>query len=286
MTEELRIVHELYVNGGQSFTPDEARFRDPLASRPEDWEIEWDEGSERMVLGRTWHDVEHHQTAMLRRDGGLLVLSAARLPVIASTYEDVRAALAMARIEDQRIEVIPAAVDESGVVRVSSRLGAGEWLAGIELAGPDWLGRVRQGLPAPRLEAGFGVSDPVLVDERLETAQVSLADAMLPSAAVSGRRVGIYFEVYGVQLEEPLQISVSAERTDRSLFGRIASALRLSSNASTSVRWLEVTPSQGTMTKHIALDLGPLDAGSYRIVIDVERETGARASSSRELIRR
>jgi hypothetical protein len=285
MTEELLIRHEFYVAGGLSFTPDERRFRNPLASTAEDWTVEWGEGEERMFLSRTWHDLEHHQTAVLLRDGKLLILSAARLPVIVSTFDDVTATVALARMSDFYVERLPAEVEQTGVIRVSGTLEEADWLASVELMGSDWVGRARHGLPTPTLISGFGISDPVLVDPRYETTELPLVGALLPSTDLSGRGgVGVYFETYGLHQHENVKIAVSAERTDRSFIGRLLGSLGFSSTAPVSLSWTEAAQSDGMMPRHITLDLSGLAPGSYRIGITVERANGDSASSTRHVV--
>lgn len=276
--------YQFYVYGGYSFAPDAARFFDPIASTADDWALEWDEGEERMHTPEEWHNLEHHQTAVLRRGDRLLALSAARLPVIVSSFDSVRAALAMGRPADLLVEVAPAVVGPGGVIRASTELEDGEWVASVEIRGDGWRGRARYGTPAPALQGGFGISDPVLVDERSESGELPLADAILPSTSLSGGgRVGVYFEVYGVERDEPLEISVSAERTDRSLLSRITGALRLTSNVTLEVNWLESaeTSIPDLMSRYLGVDLSGLDAGKYQIAITVESGGGATATSSR-----
>jgi hypothetical protein len=191
MTEELRTRHELFAAGGQKFTPSESVFRDPMSSGPADWAPEWDEGEERMVLGRTWHDIEHQQTVMLRRGDSLVVVTAARPPVSVPS-SDVNTSLTLSSVDDFRTRIVPAAVVEPDVVRGSTTLAAGEWLTSIEMSGPAWIGRVRFGLPAPILKSGFGISEPVLVDESLEAGPSTLSQALLPTTDLSGRgQVGL-----------------------------------------------------------------------------------------------
>jgi hypothetical protein len=135
------------------------------------------------------------------------------------------------------------------------------------------------------LANGFGLSEPVLVDERFESG-LPLLDAVLPSTSLGGRpRVGLYFEVYGASPNEPLLVSVSAERTNRSLLRRLTGALRLTTEASLNVAWQEAaeTPLPNLMTRYLAVDVSGLDAGDYRLTLVVQRADGTLATSSREI---
>jgi hypothetical protein len=278
-----------YVNGGYSFAPDLFRFRDPIASTPEDWALTWNEGAERMITRETWYDLDHYQSVVLMREGGPVALAAARLPVIVSSFDSVRSSLALGRPVDLHVEVFPATVERSGVVRARAELGKGEWMMSLEMLGSDWRGRARHGAPAPELRDGFGLSAPVLVDERFERDSLPLAEAMLPTTTITGRGgVGVYFEVYGAEAGEPLRFAVSTARVDApSLFGRVARALRLSSGPSSpvTVDWSE--PAERTaperMARNIGVEFGGLENGAYELTVTVLRADGTEARSWRPI---
>jgi hypothetical protein len=86
-----------------------------------------------------------------------------------------------------------------------------------------------------------------------------------------------------VQADEPLEISVSAERTDRSLLSRITGALRLTSNNALDVNWLEAaeTAAPDMMPRYLSVDFAGLGAGVYRLHVRVERADGTIAMSGR-----
>jgi hypothetical protein len=273
---------EAFVDGGYSFVPDERRFADPSASTAREWEVALGEGEERMVTREAWHNLDH-QDVLLRRGDHLLFLAAARPPRLLESYDSVRATLAMGHPADLTVELTPATIDEVGVVRARTELDAPGSVASLEVSGDGWVGRARHGLRPPVLADGFGVSEPVLVDERLEGG-LPLPDALLPSTQLGSRtRVGVYFEVYGVSRDEPLRVGVSAERTNRSLLRRLTGALRLTTDATLDVNWQEAadTPAANLMTRYLAVDLGGLDDGDYRLTLRVERASGVAATSAR-----
>ena len=264
--------HQLYVYGGYSFAPDADRLVRPEASTAEDWAVEWDEGWERMHWDADWHSIADHQIAVLRRDGGLVVLTAARLPVLVSSFSGVEAALAMGRPSDLSLETTPAEIDETGVMRAELPLDHGPWLASIEATGPGWVGRARSGAPAPSLTQGAGMSRPILVDTGFVAKRDSLGHAMLPSLGINRGRVGIYFELYGVDEEQAVELRLSLERTDRSLLGRIGGLFGLSEASALSVAWTDVVDDvegQGYVPRHMEVDLSGLDPGSYELVVGV-----------------
>src|SRR5690606_21103495 len=115
MTPELRERHEVYVRGGYGFIPDGDTYFNPGESSAAAWALAGEPKTERYVSGETWYDVFRHQTAVLRRDEGLLVLTTALLPVIVDDLDGVDALLALGRPEDRTITVTDASVRE-GVV--------------------------------------------------------------------------------------------------------------------------------------------------------------------------
>jgi hypothetical protein len=277
-----------YTNGGYSFTPDLARFRDPMSSTSADWAVTWNQGHERMIIPAEWHNL-NHQTAVLRRADSLLIVAAARLPPLAeSANASPAVALALGRPVDLHLEVEPASVDDMGVARAASMVRDGEWVASIEVRGDDWSGRARHGAPAPVLTDGFGLSTPVLTEEPRESPVGSpLRDVLLPSSDLASRaRVGVYFEVYGVASDELLNMRISLESPEAngSLLSRIGRALRLVSGPSSTVRLELMQPADlmlpGVSSHHLVIDAGSRSPGVYELVVEVERASGSITRSS------
>jgi hypothetical protein len=128
-----------------------------------------------------------------------------------------------------------------------------------------------------------------LVEASFEEGGRSLLDAMIPTTTLSGREpVGIYFEVYGVAEDEPLELVFSARPVPGppSLLGRVARALGLSSEPPpVRVEWLEEvrTPTPNLMPRYVAVDLSGFQEGEHRLVVEVTRHGGASASASRTI---
>jgi hypothetical protein len=97
--------------------------------------------------------------------------------------------------------------------------------------------------------------------------------------------MGIYFEIYGADADEPLRISVSALPMHRSLLGRITDALGFTSQVSTRATWEEApgTPGAGFTPRYLGVDLGTLDSGEHSLTLRVERADGTVATSSRRI---
>jgi hypothetical protein len=129
---------------------------------------------------------------------------------------------------------------------------------------------------------GFGVSVPVLVDERFDQGGIALLDALLATSTSSGSRVGVYFEVYGVASGEPLNISVSVVSGDASLARRLTRLLGLTSEVALDVGWSEpAVVTEGRMQRSLALDLADLEDGEYELEVRVQRADGTAATGSR-----
>ncbi|MEX2374260.1 MAG: hypothetical protein WD942_01575 [Dehalococcoidia bacterium] len=286
MTPELRERHEMYVRGGYSFVPDGEIYVDPEESSGMAWAVEGEPKAERFVTEETWYDVLRHQTAVLRRDEDLLVLTTALLPVIVDNLDGVDASLAMGRPADRTLEVADASVQE-GVVRASNQVDDGEWLASVELRGREWRGRLRQGIPPPSLDNGFGISDPVFVNEEPDSADESVLASMLPTTDMSGRTsVGVYFEVYGVADGEALELSVEIDQTNRSFLGRLGGFFGIGSSQSYAVDWTESADASSTLVspRYLEIRLDGLDEGQYEVRVSVTRGSGGTVATSARTI--
>jgi hypothetical protein len=303
-----------YVTGGYAFTPTDAQLQDPVHTTAEDWAVEWDRPRlvksaltgpgrpvqvlERMHTREPYLPLEH-QVAVLRRDGRLRVLAAARPPMLLSSYETVWAALAMGRPLDMRLQMAGASMGDAGDMRASIDVDLpkavqqagypwsasdGEWMASFEVIAEDFRARARQGVPAPPLVDGFGLSDLVLVDDRYERQRLPLLDAMLGTSDLSGRSsVGVYFEVYGVGPDEALEIVLSAEPAERSLLARVTDAVRLRGGGSLAVRFQEnaLLTAPDRTERHVTVSLSSLESGTYELFVTVRRANGTTATAAR-----
>jgi hypothetical protein len=151
------------------------------------------------------------------------------------------------------------------------------------MIGDDWRGRARFPAPLAPLTDGFGISEPIFVDERYERDGVPLADAMLPSTVIVSGLAGVYFEVYGVPAGEPLRIAVSLDRPSQSILSKITNALRITSNSPGGATWEEPAEATepGRMARHIAIDLADASNGTHHVTVTVQRANGTTSSSSR-----
>lgn len=275
--------HTLYVDGGYSFTPDKERLADPMASTSADWAVEWNHGPERMITADEWHSITREQTSVLRRGDSLLVVAAARLPVLATSLEAVRGSLVVGRPTDRAVRAQPADVSSTGVLRGSIRVEASDWIASIEAQGPGWVGRARFGAPAPVLDDGFGISRPALVSTELVSDRLSLADAILPSATVQPTGVGVYVEAYGVEDGETMEVRMALETTERGFLGRLGGLFGLGSDAAVEISWSETVSlaNEPYAPLFVVVDMSGLADGEYTLSIRIDVDPERRASTSR-----
>ena len=150
--------------------------------------------------------------------------------------------------------------------------------------GYDGVSRLREGvLP---LEAGpVMLSDPLLVDPRvteLPATRQEAVDSMLPQPWIaSANQVIAYWEVYGLQEGQPMQVSVAMAREGAGVVTRVLRTLAGRSDAPAPVvTWTEEA-SGSTHAMSLTLDIGALDEGSYELTIEVAGPDGSTAGTTR-----
>ncbi|MEX2531884.1 MAG: hypothetical protein WD960_14040 [Gemmatimonadota bacterium] len=274
-------VYETY--GGHSFTPTPALVEDPLRSSPSDWEVRWDRGEERMFITENWQNLDH-QAVVLRRGSELRVLAAAEVP--ASLASPIEAGLAVGRPDDLAIFTTSAAVDPSGNVRADILVDDGDYMGSVEVVAGNGIGRAREGLPIAPLQDGFGLSHSALVEGGEHAEDRELAQILLPATTFSrDDEVALYFEIYGAEEDELLEIRLAVDEDGGSVWGRITSFFGRS-DSPVSLEWEEpVSPEavfEGSVVPRIVdLDLRGLSAGDYRLVVEVQRADGDPVESVR-----
>jgi len=305
-----------YVHGGYSFVPDRMRYLEPVKSTANDWAVEWQPdgcaapwadrameasrtpsaeewlgqgeeldrcGMERLITRETWHNLEH-QVAEFRRGGQLLFVAAAPLPDELGPSEKLQPALAIGRVDDRSIRTTEAAIDLQRTFRSRMVTDSGNYVISIEVVGPDHIGRARLGALAQPLDNGFGVSDLALVEARFVRDSLGLEHALLPSLHFSQvDRVGVYLEVYGTGPAEPLNVTLTAEKTKAGLLTRIGRKLRLTSaERAVEISWADQADETGQVRRiFFELTLDELGKGERRLKLAVERANGTEAEATR-----
>jgi len=164
-------------------------------------------------------------------------------------------------------------------------------LASLEvLTEPRAAGRARVALTERDPDARVALSD-LLVFEPPDSLPGDLHDVLTHvrgSATVPrGRRLGLYWEAYGLSPVEPVTISVSVQAQDKGVLKRVAESVGLATKSPPlQLRWEErVNVQAGRASRALEVDVSTLVPGRYRIAVAVAPAEGGRepASTSREI---
>lgn len=130
--------------------------------------------------------------------------------------------------------------------------------------------------------AGAGSSERS-VDSPLEDA---LAHALTADELGGARKLGLYWEMYGVSAADSAQenVSISVTRTDGGVLKWLAQALRVTPRDSPlAMQWHEAQIGSGVTARSVVLDLSQLPAGTYRIALGVGPAAGNQTVTSRDI---
>lgn len=176
-------------------------------------------------------------------------------------------------------------------VRVPRRVLDAAGLVGVEVVDTvhGTVARFRSGMqdiPAGRL----AVSDLLLHAADAVGPPGSLREALaaaLPTTSVTHRRVGLYWETYGVAAGgEMLDVDLTLQRVDTPWLRRAAARLGLATRSTPlRIRWQESRGAEaGAAPRSVAVNLDALAAGTYRVTLTVAADDGAAASSERTMV--
>jgi hypothetical protein len=304
-----------YGTGRQHYVPAWRAVAEPTSARADDWEL----SPRDPFYPGTWWPREHHarrggplaalpdgQTAMLRRAHGamLAVATSARAPADSSGDGAV---LVVSWHPDSLMQVGRGAPGADGRLVLSGPAGTRPALVGVEVAGDARTppARLRFGLtPPPPLTAmrdgEAAVSEPVLFEAPAAAPPPNDPDAviarMLPSATLRDRRVGVYWETYGVAPSDTVDVELRVEPADGpGVARRAATALRLADGADgpLAIRWREPRPDRviqvveaprPVVARSVVLDLSRLPGGRYWLEVAVGRPGGQAARARRAVV--
>ena len=230
-----------------------------------------------------------HQFARLRRGDSMLVVAAW------SAIDDTlfaqgidRVALVLSR-DDGRVREV-ARSDTSGPRGVLIRLmPLKDQFASLELFASQSraAARARAGLRALHFANGVAMSDILLLapgptprtfDDVLRRL---LPDGQLPDE----RQVTLYWELYGVDLEEAPHVSVAVSRVRASFGRRLAERLGLRDEPRTiAMQWATDAPAAPRAAGSVTLDLRDRPAGTWRVSVTVTDASGRAATATRDLL--
>lgn len=121
------------------------------------------------------------------------------------------------------------------------------------------------------------------VDGPLENA---LARALTTDELSGTRKLGLYWEMYGVNVADSAQenVSISVTRTDGGVLKWLSQALRVTPRDSPlAMQWHEAQLGSGVTARSVILDLAQLPAGTYRIALGVGPAAGTQTITSRDI---
>jgi len=161
-------------------------------------------------------------------------------------------------------------------------------LASLELLAPQHrvAGRIRVRLAPLAPAPGTVTLSGLLLFEPAESlpADLPAALARVHTGGVRvGRRIGVYWEDYGLASGEDVPTAVTVTPEHRSLLRRVAAALGLApKSGSVRLEWHEmVQPPQGKVSRALVLDLAGLNAGRCRLDVTLSPPGRASVTSTR-----
>jgi hypothetical protein len=297
--------------------------RDPFRMQASDWNlaVETADGAlsaewwpyEHAPTGRRLVQLPEGQTAMFRRHSHIVLATSHRLrhplTIPDTTRFDVMllTSTSAARIDslDQRD------VRGGETVVLKADIAASPQLVAVEAIGvgaTSLNARIRHGIVPPEplsamAERTIAISDPALIDVRSEIANrvlpdESMLDHMLGSTilAADQRRIGVYWETYGVAAADTVTVTVSmASDQDIGSLRRLGMALNLASDPKRSlqIRWTEPSSEHNTRTltgpvpvqlRSVVLNVSQLTPGPYMLTVSVERRGSGIARGQRRVL--
>ena len=185
----------------------------------------------------------------------------------------------------------PVVVRDSGAAPSGVLTAAAAWepaLLALEIRSPAHraAGRSRARPPAMRETAGaVGPSGLVLFDP-IDPLPASLEAALARAhagALRAGTRIGLYWEVYGLETGEDFATAVTVAPLREGLFHRLAAAVGLAAKTGrVRLEWHEpARPEHAAQSRALLLDLSGLGPGRYRLEVTVSAPGSAPATASR-----
>ena len=293
----------------------------PFAAPEISWSMSPDD-----LLGHpytAWWPIEHFRTrrrlvqlpegqhALMRRETGIRVASTITLDHPMLRTGAALDVMMVSSPDPSRVDSVARRAIRAGTIGVmQGMIASAPTMIAVEAVGTGTRevdARARFGVvPPPTLQSmrvgEIAVSEPVLLDVQngkvnVDAPSDSLLDQMLNTVHLNSRtrRVGVYWETYGVAATDTVTISVRVATDDRlSAVRRLGMALNLAENPNREVvqSWTEPDPRRGSKTvdgrvpvgSHaIVLNLGLLQPDSYVLEVSVVRRDGTTATGRRRI---
>lgn len=277
---------------GHRFVPPPGVAMEPFDAEPWDWDLEQEARFERVHLD---YDIIHplqQQTALFRRGDSMRVVVAADMHRhVLRGAPSLDMGVVFSR-EPPASPVIHRVQRPPERMLLDTLLPEREYLVSVEaLAEPSGAARSRFGvrLPAASPE-GLALSHPVLLEwsdaldrlaDRDEVEPVSLdsvLDHVIGSDRLrSGREVGVFWEMYGLDGPEPeaVEISITIREADEGRLRRLARWLRIAGPSQVqSLSWEEAVGAEAIQGRVLRIRLPDVDPGRYLLEVSVSTPDG------------
>jgi len=265
---------------------------EPFEAEPWDWDLDQEARFERVHLG---YDLIHplqQQTALFRRGDSI------RVVVVADMHRHVlrgAPSLDMGVVlsrEPPASPVIHRVQRPPERMLLDTLLPDREYLVSVEaLAEPSGAARSRFGVQLPRgSPEGLALSHPVLLEwndaldrlvDRDEAEPVSL-DSILDHVIGSdrfrsGREVGVFWEMYGLDELEPeaVEVAITIREADEGRLRRLARWLRIAGPSQVQrLSWEEAVGAEAIQGRVLRMRLPDVEPGRYLLEVSVSTAGG------------
>jgi len=302
--------------------PEWRAVEDPFHATADAWQINMPDLEGKDEPAAQWWPTEHYaraagsirqlsdQTAMLRRDGHILLATASELPPARFGLHADAANTALVRTTGPKdIEKVPheAYRNEKAIV-VTAPISSKPAIVGTEVRGAragELSARTRFAVTPPATLASMkagetAISDPILmsVADGPPPGPETALQHMLGSTRVRGAKMGVYWETYGWTPGDSVDVAIVVTRKEQlSKLRRLGMLIRVAHdiNGSVAVRWGEPQPGHSSWTipgvlpiqaRSVYVDLSRLEPGHYSVTVLVGKHgsTVAPLSASREFV--
>ncbi len=277
---------------GHRFVPPPGVAMEPYEAEPWHWDLEQEARFERVHLD---YDLIHplqQQTGLFRRGDSVRVVVAAdmhRHVLRGSPTLDMGVVLSR---EPPASPVIHRVQGPPERMLLDTLLPERGYLVSVEaLAEPSGAARSRFGVRLPAMSPeGLALSHPVLLDwgdaldplaDREEAGPVSLdsiLDYVIGSDRFrSGREVGVFWEMYGLDELDPdvVEVSITIQEADEGRLRRLARWLRLvGPSQAQRLSWEEAAGTEAIQGRVLRIRLPDVDPGRYFLEVSVATGDG------------
>ena len=304
-------------------TPSWAAAQNPFTMQATDWNLAGETADgvnqpgwwphEHMRTSRRLVQLPEGQTAMFRRQSHIALFTSHRLrhPLTSADSQRFDVMLLTTTTPEHVDSLDQRNVRGGETVVLQSRILPAPRLLAVEAMGAGATrldARIRYGIvPPPPLSAmaprEIAISDPALIDMNAAAADSPLPDESMLERLLGTvtlgpeqRRVGLYWETYGVDAGDTVIVSVSMTSVqDLGGLRRLGMALNVASDPrrSLQIRWTEPSPQHNTRTltgpvpvqlRSLVLNMSQLSPGPYALTVSIERPGVGSASSQRRVV--